>query len=121
LAFTSPIAITLSTGAESFVLVSTDGQNKKYRTADGLNELLISHSEKRRNRRTIRLDRRVVTADPFIPANNVEVSYSAYLVIDMPVAGFADADVVTDVSGASALLAYLDGTTVIADLLAGAS
>jgi hypothetical protein len=91
--------ITLAPGVTDFTLISTDGQNKTYRSDDGLNEIIVSHSEKKRNRRSFRLNRTVVTADPFIPANNVEVSYSFYMVVDHPVAGFSIADMATDLLG----------------------
>lgn len=94
---------------------------KKYRSANGLDELIISHSETRRNRRTVRLNRTIVTADPFIPANNVEVSYSAYLVIDEPVTGFTDAEITADLDTTDGLLWWLGSGTVMADLLAGES
>lgn len=121
MSFTSPLSVTLSTGATTFNLVSTEGQKKTYRSDDGLKEIVISHSEKRRNRRTIRFNRTVLAPDPFIPAQNVEVSYSAYFVLDTPVAGFSNTDIGNDIDATDGFLAWMTGGTVMSDLMAGES
>lgn len=109
MAFSDPISVTIDSVASNYNLIERSGTRAVYRTADGAMEVVISHQEGKRNRRTVRFNRYDVTADPFVPSNNVEVSYSAYIVIDTPIAGFADADVVLDVLG---VMAFLDSTNL---------
>jgi hypothetical protein len=40
-----------------------------------------------------------VTSDPFIPAQNVKVSMSNYIVFDMPVAGYTNAEALAVYTG----------------------
>lgn len=117
MALTAP-TVTLAAGSTAFTLISVEGQKSTYRSADGLNEIIVSHQEGKRNRRTIRLNRTETTSDPFIPAQNVEVTYSAYLVVDMPKAGYAMADVDDDVSG---LNDWINSSTVLSQFLNGES
>jgi hypothetical protein len=95
-----------------------EGQKSIYRDSTGNIEIVVSHQEGKRDRRTIRLNVTDVTSDPFKPSENVEVSYSAYLVVDAPIAGFADADVETDVDG---LMTWIASGTVMAQFLNGES
>jgi hypothetical protein len=39
----------------------------------------------------LRVDHSKLTADPFIPAQNTKVSMSCYMVFDVPVAGYTNA------------------------------
>jgi hypothetical protein len=91
--------------AQTLAAISREPMASKYREDVGEYELVISHQENaKRNRRVVRLNRRKVTADPFIPAQNVEVSHSVYLVIDAPIAGFTAAELEDDVLGLGAWL-----------------
>jgi len=117
MSLTAP-TVTLSGGSTGFSLISVEGQKSIYRDSTGDIEIVVNHQEAKRNRRTLRLNVRDITADPFVPAENVEVSYSAYLVVDMPVAGFANADVETDVNG---LMTWLAASTNFAQILNGES
>lgn len=110
--------VTLSGGSTAFSLISVEGQKSIYRDSTGKIEIVVSHQEGKRNRRTLRLNTVAVTTDPFVPAENVEVSYSAYLVIDTPIAGFDNGDVETDVNG---LMTWLAASTNFAQILNGES
>jgi hypothetical protein len=98
--FSDPQTVTVATVAQTLPAISREPASSKYREDVGEYELVISHQENRkRNRRVVRLNRTKITADPFIPANNVEVSHSCYLVIDAPIAGFTNAEIEDDVAG----------------------
>jgi hypothetical protein len=118
MSITEPADVSLDDGLTSFFLVSQEGQKSVYRNTSGKYEIVVSHQEGKRNRRTLRLNVMEITADPFVPAENVEVSYSAYLVVDMPIAGFSNTDVNTCITG---LMAWLASGTVTNQFLRGES
>jgi hypothetical protein len=70
--------------------VSTSGNSSIYESSDGTKTLTLSHQSVKgsRKRSVIRVDEKKFTADPFKPAENVQVSSSVYLVIDHPLTGF---------------------------------
>jgi hypothetical protein len=47
----------------------------------------------------LRLDHSKVTADPFIPSNNTKVSMSNYIVFDVPLAGYTNAEALAVYTG----------------------
>ncbi len=109
--FADPQTVTVNAVAQTLPAISREPHKSTYREDIGEYALLISHSEgKSRNRRVVRLDRVITTADPFIPAQNVEVSASYYLVIDHPNAGFSVTQMKDDVLG---LAAWLTSANVI--------
>jgi hypothetical protein len=118
MSLTEPADVALDDGATSFFLVSREAQRAVYRSSTGKYEIVVSHQEGKRNRRNLRLNVVETTADPFVPAENVEVSYSAYLVVDMPIAGFSNTDVNTCITG---LMAWLASGTVTNQFLRGES
>jgi len=73
--------------------VSTGQYASEYLTEDGKYKLSVSTTESSasRKRQSYRIDLTEITADPFIPTQNTEVSMSAYIVVDRPPAGFANA------------------------------
>jgi hypothetical protein len=88
MAFTDPIALTINSVGLTLPKVSTEGDETTYQTADGLVVVEASHDYGKRNRHLLRIDHSKVTADPFIPADNVKVGMSNYLVFDVPPAGY---------------------------------
>lgn len=95
-----PQTVTVNAVAQTLAAISRQPLSSTYREDIGEYELVISHQENRkRNRRVVRLNRKIVTADPFIPAQNVEVSHSIYLVIDEPLAGFTKTELKDDLVG----------------------
>lgn len=113
----NPQIVTIDAVAWYLNEISSNGQSKTYRDSTGKYEMIIGHNEGKRNRRTCRLNEYAVTADPFVPANNLEVSQSIYFVIDTPVAGFAAADTSLFAMG----LRNFADTAIMDDLLAGKS
>lgn len=92
MAFADPQSIKISGVTTSLPRVSTGKFESVYESSDGLIRLSAASTVGKRTRRVIRVDLSKITTDPFIPAQNVEVSTSMYLVIDEPPAGFTNAD-----------------------------
>jgi hypothetical protein len=98
--FADPQTVTVDAVAQTLATISRDNMKSTYREDNGEYELVISHQEKgTRDRRTVRLNRKRLSADPFIPAVNVENTHSVYLVIDVPIAGYTAAEIDDDVAG----------------------
>lgn len=115
-----PQSITISGTAISLPRTSVGTDQAQYTSADGLVQLLLSHTYGKRNRHVLRLNHNKITADPFIPADNVEVGVSMYTVFDMPPAGYSVADVIAVYAGWKALYTA-SSDAVITRLLGGES
>lgn len=99
MSFADPQSIKIGETETSLPRVSTGKFESLYQSEDGLITLKASTVENRRKRQVIRLDLTKVTADPFIPEQNVEVSMSAYLVVDRPPTGYTNAEALAGVKG----------------------
>jgi hypothetical protein len=95
--------------------ISTDGTKALYSEADETLKMTISHQEsKNRTRHMVRLDMRVVAADPLTAVNEYK-SAGVYLVIDEPEFGFADADLDNIVQGFTTWLTTANVLKVVAN------
>lgn len=113
MSLSTPQVITYNAVASDCHRVSDDAQQSVYQTADGNLKLTVSHQfTKDRARRLIKLERRVVAADP-LSAENSYQSASVHLVIDEPNFGFADVDLDHQVD---ALVAWLSAANIAAVL-----
>lgn len=92
MSFTDPQSITISGTTIALPRTSVGDDESEYSSADGLTKLSANHSYGRRTRRVLRIDTAKVAADPFKPAENVEVSMSLYMVFDLPVAGYSNTE-----------------------------
>ena len=92
MAFADPQSIKINGVTTSLPRVSVGKGESTYQSADGSIALTASTQNGKRTRSVIRIDLSKVTADPFIPATNVKVSMSTYLVFDLPPAGYTDAE-----------------------------
>lgn len=91
MAFTDPQVVTINAIAKSMPRVTTEANASLYSTADEEVKMRISHQTvKDRTRRMVRIDQRVVAADPLAPTVNAYKSLGVYLVIDEPEYGFTD-------------------------------
>lgn len=90
--FADPQSVTVNAVAQSLAAVGREELASTYRKDDGSYQLVISHQEKSRNRRTVRLSHRKIAADP-LSADNVEYSMSTYLVIDVPPVGYTNTEI----------------------------
>lgn len=99
MAFADPQTITISAVTTPLPRVSTGVGQSTYQSADGLIDLAASNAYGRRTRRVLRVDHSKITSDPFIPAQNVKVGMSHYLVFDLPVAGYTNAEALAVYTG----------------------
>jgi hypothetical protein len=120
MAFTDPQTITVSGSTSSLPRTSVRDNESKYMSPDGLIVLSASHAYGRRTRRVLRVDHSKITADPFIPAQNTKVSMSNYIVFDIPVAGYTNADAKAVYDGFKALFTG-SSDALITKLLGGES
>lgn len=93
MAFSDPQTLTVNTVAKTLNRVKTEGYMSEYATDDEVFKMKISHQEsKDRTRRMVRVDQRVVAANPLDSVNEYK-SLGVYLVIDEPEFGFTDAEI----------------------------
>lgn len=118
MSFSDPQSVTVNAVAQSLPNIVRDNFTAVYRKDDGAYSLKISHSEAKRNRRTVRLDFEKVAADPFTPALNQKFTGSVYLVIDAPVTGYTNTELGYNVN---ALCDWLQTSTNISKVLGGES
>lgn len=86
--------------------VSREKDSSVYKMEDGSAnlKLTVSHAYRpNRSRYVARFDVTKTTTDPFVPATNIQISQSVYVVFDRPNAGFS-----------------VDETSMLMDFLAGA-
>jgi hypothetical protein len=120
MAFTDPQSITISGVTTPLPRTSVHDAGSDYTSADGLIKLSASNAYGRRIRRVLRVDHSKVTSDPFIPAQNTKVSMSNYIVFDVPVVGYSNAEALAVYAGfKSAFTATSDA--LITKLLGGES
>lgn len=118
MAFSDPQSITISGTPISLPRVSSGENSGKFSSSDGLVDLSASHSyNKSRIRRVLRVDHSKVTADPFVPAQNREVSMSTYMVFDVPNVGYSVADVKAIYTGFKSL--YTASSDALIDKVLG--
>lgn len=109
MAFADPQTITISAVAQTLNRTKSDGLRTEYTTADEVYKFTISHQESgKRTRRMVRIDKRIVAADPLSSINEYK-SLGVYLVIDEPEYGFTDADIWAVCAG---FIAWLTQTNV---------
>lgn len=120
MAFTDPQSITISGTAISLPRVSSLNNASSYSSADGLVQLSASHAYGRRNRRILRVDHAKISADVFVPTQNVRQSMSNYMVFDIPPAGYTNAEAKAVYDGFKALFTA-SSDALIVKLLGGES
>lgn len=120
MALTDPQSITISGVTSSLPRVSTRVNGSDYQSADGLVRLSLDHTYGRRIRRVVRIDHGKISADPFLPTQNVKQSMSNYMVFDIPVAGYTNAEITAIYAGFKALY-IASSDALITKLLGGES
>lgn len=115
---TDPQSVTINAVATSLPRVSTEKDAATYKSADGLVKLSVSHQYGRRVRHMVRLDQSKIAADPLLAGQNIPVSMSAYVVIDVPTVGFSTTE---QKYIADALTGYLSASSgaIVAKVLGG--
>jgi len=90
MALADPQTLTVNSVAKTLNLIESVGLRSVYKTSDELFELIVSHAEsKGRTRRMVRVNQRVVAADPLTSVNEYK-DLGVYFVIDEPEFGFDD-------------------------------
>lgn len=121
MAFTDPQRVTVD-GTNELTLprVNSGNFSSEYLYDDGTVSLKLATSNGRRKRHVARIDLSKITTDPFDTTQNVEVGTSAYLVVDRPLAGFDNDELLDLVEG---LCGFLTASTsaAIRKLLASES
>lgn len=120
MAFTDPQSVTIAGVATSLPRVSSGVGKSDYQSSDGLIHLTASNAYGRRTRRVLRIDHSKLTADPFIPAQNSKVSMSNYMVFDLPVAGYTNAQALEVYTGFKTLFTSTSDALIV-KLLGGES
>lgn len=109
MALADPQTVTIDSTPITLNRIKSDGLRSEYASADESLKLTVSHQESAtRTRRMVRLDNRVVAADPLTSVNEYK-NLGVYIVIDEPEYGFSDDDIDDVVQG---LAAYLASATV---------
>lgn len=112
MALADPQTITVNTVAQTLNRTIPGTTNSVYTTDDEAFTFKVSHQEsKGRTRRMIRVDQRVVAADPLTSVNEYK-SLGVYLVIDEPEYGFTDAEIDYVVQGLTTWLSTANVTKV---------
>lgn len=97
--FSDPQTVTIATVAKTLPRVAQNGRSAVYENADGTLALTISHSNAKRSRSVVRLDRKMIGTDALNPATNKQYAESVYFVADYPLTGFTDAEISADIIG----------------------
>lgn len=115
MALADPQTVTIDAVAKTLNRIKSDGLRSEYATDDEVYKFVVSHQEsgKNRTRRMVRIDKRVVAADP-ITAVNAYKSLGVYVVIDEPEYGFEDTDIYKVLAGLTAWLTQANTLKVLA-------
>lgn len=89
MALSDPQSIKINGVTSSLPRIESGKNESAYQSSDGLIRLSLASAYGNRTRRVLRLDHSKLTADPFIPSQNVRVSMSNYMVFDVPPAGYS--------------------------------
>lgn len=110
MALADPQTITVDSVAQTLNRISSEGQKSIYATADEVYRFTVSHQVSgNRTRRMVRVDKRVVAANP-LDSKNEYKSLGIYVVIDEPEYGFSDTDIWNVVAG---FVAWLTNANVL--------
>jgi hypothetical protein len=90
--FTDPQTVTINAVGNTLPRTTAATNAGIFTKDDSTVKLSLSHTYSKRVRRVARLDFNKISADPFVPAQNVRLAMAAYLVVDTPVTGFTVAE-----------------------------
>ncbi|DAD51055.1 TPA_asm: coat protein [ssRNA phage SRR6960802_4] len=99
MALADPQTLTFDAGAISLPRISVTPSSSVYRIPNGLVTLTVTQNRSKRNRTTIRIDGSKTVSDPLLPAVNKVVSMSTYVVVDRPLVGFSQEDLLDSLNG----------------------
>lgn len=109
MAFTDPQKVKVDgTNEVELPRVDSGSFSSEYLSSDGTITMKLSTSNGRRKRHVARIDLSKVIASTIVPAQNEEVSTSAYLVVDRPLSGYTNEELRKLVEG---LVGFLSAST----------
>lgn len=118
MALADPQSLTVDGNSVSLPRTGLSLVEGSFRDATGQINLTVQHNgSKNRRRHVVKVQKTDIVSDPLIPSQNIPTSYSAHLVVDVPVSGVTIEDA-QDI--ADALVAWATPTN-IAKVLAGES
>lgn len=113
MALSDPQTVTVNAVANSLMRTGMGTSSGTFAKDDGSLKLKVSHTPSgKRNRHLIRLDHEKVITDPLVTAQNLRVGMSAYVVIDVPAAGYTVAEAKQIVDGLTAYLTASSGSVI---------
>lgn len=112
MALTDPQSVTINAVANPLPRISSTENGGVFQKDDASVRLEVSHAYGKRTRRTVRLTSSKIAPDPLISAQNIKYSMSAYLVIDVPITGYTNAEAKQIVDGLTAYLTASSGAAV---------
>lgn len=86
--FADPQSVVIGGTTNSLPRVGSGLGQGAFQLPDSSVSLSISHSYGKRTRSVAKVTQKRLSVDPLTPSNNVPVSGSVYVVLDMPVQGF---------------------------------
>jgi hypothetical protein len=122
MSLTDPQSVTINAVANSLPRTFIQGGKSQYESGDGLIRETFSTTPGNRGRRRhlMRIDHSKLTPNPFDTSNNIEVSMSAYVVVDVPPDGYTATEKKQVVDGFLAQLQASSGA-IITKVLGGES
>jgi hypothetical protein len=113
MALADPQTVTIDATPQTLNRVLSVGTRSEYVTTDESHTFVVSHqASKNRTRRMVRIDKRVVAADPLTAVSEYK-TLGVYLVIDEPEYGFDDEEIDDVVQGLIAWLTTANVTKVL--------
>lgn len=92
MALADPQSVTVNAGTQTLPRTSVGPNASSYTKDDGTVQLSVSHTYGKRLRRSARVTSNKIAVDPLITGVSMRVSASAYVVLDVPQAGFSAAE-----------------------------
>lgn len=110
MALSDPQTVTIGS-AQTLPRVLTDVSAATYQSADGIFAMKVSHQVTRtRKRSLVEVSRKKIAADPLITTLNNELSAVMRIVIDRPLVGFTEAELIELNTGMAAWLSASTNT-----------
>lgn len=121
MSFADPQTLTIApASAVSLPRTSVGDDNSEYTSADGLLNMVASHTYGKRTRRMLRVNTSKVSPDPFKPSENRKVSMSYYIVFDLDPTAYSAAEALAVFVGANTQITA-SSNLLITKLLGGES
>jgi hypothetical protein len=99
MSFGDPQSITIDADTISLPRTGSGDGTGEFTSADGTVRLSVGTTNGKRNRHTIRVDHSKIAADPFASGVNTSYSMSTYIVVDAPLVGYTQAELLDVVNG----------------------